>query len=36
MLSGFSIAFWIGTCIFMLVCFFYTLRKSQVSSMGAV
>ena len=29
MLSGFSIAFWIGTCVFMLVCFFYTLWNGK-------
>ena len=28
-LSGFSIAFWIGTCVFMLVCFFYTLWNGK-------
>ena len=28
-LSGFSIAFWIGTSIFMLVCFFYNLWNGK-------
>ena len=28
-LSGFSIAFWIGTCVFMLICFGYNLWNGK-------